>query len=182
LKTLSSFDEATAPKLTDFDTNGAPPVIATDPAGGTNKVLKVFKFALPAPGSEQWAGVTVSKGANTSIPAIPFTATAKTMTVRVYCPAVGVRVRLKVEDASNAGVSVETDAITTSAGAWETLTFNFANPGLAPPVGGGPTAALDLSKTYNKVSIFSDFGLGNGGSGPLPADRVYYYDDITFVP
>jgi Bacterial Ig-like domain len=178
---LLSFDEATAPKLTDFGTNGAPPVIATDPTGGTNKVLKVTKYALPAPGSEQWAGVTVSTGANDSIAAIPFTAAAKTITMRVYSPAVGVRVRLKVENAGNGGVSVETDALTTTSGAWETLSFNFANPGLSPPVGGGPTAALDLAQTYNKLSIFSDFGIGNGGSAPLPADRVYYYDDIRFV-
>jgi hypothetical protein len=178
---LITFDETPAPKLTDFGVNGAPPVIATDPAGGTNKVLKVFKYALPAPGSEQWAGVTVSTGANDSIPAIPFTASAKTMTVRAYSPAVGVRVRLKVENATNNGISVETDAITTTSGAWETLTFNFANPGTSPPVGGGATSPLDLTKTYNKISIFSDFGIGSGGSAPLPADRVYYYDDISFV-
>jgi exo-beta-1,3-glucanase (GH17 family) len=177
---LITFDEVPSPKLTDFGTNGAPPVIATDPAGGTNKVLKVFKYALPAPGSEQWAGVTVSTGANDSIPAIPFTATAKKMTVRVYSPAVGVRVRLKVENALDNTITCETDAITTKSGQWETLTFDFANPALNPPVGGGPTASLDLTKTYNKISIFSDFGIGNGGSAPLPADRVYYYDDITF--
>jgi hypothetical protein len=135
---------------------------------------------LPAPGSEQWAGVTVSTGANDSIPAIPFTATAKKMTVRVYSPAVGVRVRLKVENALDNTITCETDAITTKSGQWETLTFDFANPALNPPVGGGPTASLDLTKTYNKISIFSDFGIGNGGSAPLPADRVYYYDDITF--
>ena len=178
---LITFDEATPPKLSDFGVNGAPPVIATDPVGGTNKVLKVFKYQLPAPGSEQWAGVTVSTGASDSIPAIPFSATNKSMTLRTYSPAVGVRVRLKVEDAANPGVSCETDAITTTSGAWETLTFNFANPGLNPPVGGGATAPLDLTKTYNKVSIFSDFGIGNGGSAPLPADRVYYYDDLSFV-
>ncbi len=178
---LITFDEATAPKLTDFGVNGAPPTIANDPTGGTNKVLRVVKYASPPPGSEQWAGVTVSTGANDSIPAIPFSSTAKTITMRVYSPAVGVRVRLKVENATNPGVSVETDAITTTSGAWETLSFNFANPGLSPPVGGGATAPLDLAQTYNKLSIFSDFGIGNGGSGPLPADRVYYYDDITFV-
>ena len=178
---LITFDGATAPTLTDFGVNGTPPAIVSDPAGGTNKVLKVFKFAAPPPGSEQWAGVTVSTGANASIPAIPFTATAKTITARIYSPAVGVRVRMKVENATNPGVSVETDAITTTSGTWETLTFNFANPGLSPPVGGGATAPLDLAQTYNKLSIFSDFGIGNGGSAPLPADRVYYYDDISFV-
>ncbi len=180
---IVSFDEIPPPKLTDFGVNGAPPVIANDPAGGANQVLKVFKYASPPPGSEQWAGVTVSTQTVPldSIPAIPFTATDTKMTVRAYSPAVGVRVRLKVEDASNPGISCETDAITTTGGAWETLTFDFANPGLSPPVGGGPTSPLDPSKTYNKVSIFSDFGIGNGGSAPLPEDRVYYYDDITFL-
>ncbi len=178
---LVTFDETTAPKLTDFGVNGAPPTIATDPAGGSNKVLRVVKYASPPPGSEQWAGVTVSTGANDSIPAIPFSATAKTITMRVYSPAVGVRVRMKVENAGNPGVSVETDALTTASGTWETLTFNFANPALNPPVGGGATAPLDLAQVYNKLSIFSDFGIGNGGLAPLPADRVYYYDDITFV-
>ena len=173
-----TFDEATAPTLTPFGVNTAPPEIVTDPSGGTNKVLKVYKV----PGSEQWAGVTVSTAASQAVGTIPFTATAKTMTLRVYSPAAGVRVRLKVENAGDSTITCETDAITTSAGAWETLTFNFANPGLAPPVGGGATAALNLTKTYNKVSIFSDFGLGAGGYAALPADRVYYFDTLTFVP
>ncbi|MCJ7450849.1 MAG: Ig-like domain-containing protein [Steroidobacteraceae bacterium] len=181
--TIITFDEVPPPKLTDFGVNGAPPVIANDPAGGANQVLKVFKYATPPPGSEQWAGVTVSTQTvpPDSIPAIPFTATDTKMTVRAYSPAVGVRVRLKVEDASQPGISCETDAITTTAGAWETLTFDFANPGTSPPVGGGATSPLDPSKTYNKISIFSDFGIGNGGSAPLPENRVYYYDDITFL-
>ena len=56
-----------------------------------------------------------------------------------------------------------------------------SNPGTNPPVGGGATAALNLANVYNKASLFFDFGLGNGGSGPLPADRVYYFDDLSFV-
>ena len=177
---LVSFDEATPPGLIEFGTNGAGALIAIDPTGGTNKVAKVFKYIA----SEQWAGTTVATvgvGTTNAIATIPFTATNKTMTVRVYSPAVGVRVRLKVENAANGGITVETDAITTMAGAWETLSFNFANPGTNPPVGGGATAALNLANTYNKASLFFDFGLGNGGSGPLPADRVYYFDDLSFV-
>ena len=173
-----TYDEATAPTLTPFGVNTAPPEIVTDPSGGTNKVLKVYKVL----GSEQWAGVTVSTAASQAVATIPFTATAKTMTLRVYSPAVGVRVRLKVENAGDNTISCETDAITTSAGAWETLTFNFANPGTSPPVGGGATAALNLTKTYNKVSIFSDFGLGAGGYAALPENRIYYFDTLTFVP
>ena len=177
---LVSFEEATPPGLIEFGTNGAGALIAIDPAGGTNKVAKVFKYIA----SEQWAGTTVATvgvGTTNAIATIPFSATNKTMTVRVYSPAVGVRVRLKVENAANGGITVETDAITTMAGAWETLSFNFANPGTNPPVGGGATAALNLANVYNKASLFFDFGLGNGGSGPLPADRVYYFDDLSFV-
>ena len=43
------------------------------------------------------------------------------MTLRVYSPDVGIPVRLKVEDRSNNTISVETEATTTVAGAWETL-------------------------------------------------------------
>jgi hypothetical protein len=173
-----SFDEATAPGLIEFGTNGGGPAIVVDPAGGTNKVAKIFKYV----GSEQWAGTTVTIAANSSVGTIGFTAAAKTMTARVYSPAIGVRVRLKVENAANGGISSETDALTTKSGAWETLTFNFANPGTSPP--NDPTkgtAALDLTKVYNKASIFFDFGLGNGGYAAMPADRIYYFDDLTFV-
>ncbi len=183
---LVTFDEATAPGLINFGTNGAGAALVADPAGGSNKVLKVFKYT----GSEQWAGTTVATvnvnpdgAANAGFNAvqrIPFSDSAKTMTVRVYSPAVGVRVRVKAENANDGAISVETDALTTVANAWETLTFDFNNPGKSPPVTGGATAALNVAQTYNKVSIFADFGLGNGGTGPLPADRVYYFDDIRF--
>ena len=174
-----SFDEATAPGLIEFGTNGGGPAIVVDPAGGTNKVAKIFKYVA----SEQWAGTTVTTiASNNSVGTIGFTAAAKTMTARVWSPAIGVRVRLKVENAANGGISTETDALTTKSEAWETLTFNFANPGTSPP--NDPTkgtAALDLTKVYDKVSIFFDFGLGNGGYGAMPANRIYYFDDLTFV-
>ena len=174
-----SFDEATAPGLIEFGTNGGGPAIVVDPAGGTNKVAKIFKYVA----SEQWAGTTVTTiASNNSVGTIGFTAAAKTMTARVYSPAIGVRVRLKVENASNPGITSETDALTTKSGAWETLTFNFANPGYAPPLDTTkPTAALDLTKVYNKASLFFDFGLGQGGYAAMPADRIYYFDDLTFV-
>ena len=174
-----SFDESTAPGLIEFGTNGGGPAIVVDPAGGTNKVAKIFKYVA----SEQWAGTTVTTiASNNSVGTIGFTAAAKTMTARVWSPAIGVRVRLKVENAANGGISTETDALTTKSGAWETLTFNFANPGTSPP--NDPTkgtAALDLTKVYDKVSIFFDFGLGAGGYGAMPANRIYYFDDLTFV-
>ena len=74
------------------------------------------------------------------------------MTVRVYSPSAGIKVRLKVEDAADGTHSAETDATTTVANAWETLTFDFANPAAG-------TAPLNFSYTYNKISIFFNFGV-----------------------
>lgn len=88
------------------------------------------------------------------------------MSVRVWSPDAGIPVRLKVENAGDGAVSVETEATTTVAGQWETLVFDFANE-----VAG--TSPLNLSATYNKVSIFFDFGTAGTG-------KVYYADDLTW--
>ena len=98
--------------------------------------------------------------------AIPFSVSAKTISVRVYSPDANTVVRLKVEDASNAGISVETEAMTTGVNTWETLAFNFANQ-----VDG--TAELNMANTYDKASIFFDFG--NAGTG-----KTYLWDDVVF--
>ena len=141
--------------------------VVTDPTGGTNKVAKVIKSAT----AELWAGTTMSTGASQSIATIAFSATAKTMTLRVYAPTAGVPIRLKVEDAADPTHSVETEAMTTLANAWQTLTFNFASQ--APG-----TAALNLAFTFNKASVFPNFGkTGAAGGG-----GTYYFDDLTFIP
>jgi len=120
--------------------------------------------------AESWAGTTVSTGPALSAGIIPFSTTSTRISVRVYSPRIGVVVRLKVEDASDPTRSVETEAVTTVANAWETLIFDFAKP-----VTG--TAPLNLSYTYNKLSIFFDFGKSgaDGGGG------TFYFDDIIFV-
>jgi hypothetical protein len=93
------------------------------------------------------------------------------MTVRVWSPDAGIQVRLKVEDAADPTKSVETEATVTTAAGWQTLTFNFANQ--APG-----TAALNLAYTYNKVSIFFNFGV----TGAVAGAKTYYFDDVAFVP
>lgn len=148
--------------LTGF--GGADPnTVETDPAGGTNKVAKVVKQAA----AEIWAGTTFSTGANASVGKIPFDASNTRMTVRVWVPATGLTVKLKAEDASNPAHSVETDATTSVANGWETLTFDFAQQSAG-------TAALDFAFTYDKLSIFFDFG--NTGT-----ERICYFDDVTFI-
>jgi hypothetical protein len=93
------------------------------------------------------------------------------MTVRVYSPRAGIPVRLKVEDAADPTHTAETEAIATVANAWQTLTFDFANP-----VPG--TAALNLAFTYNKVSIFFDFGTTGAAAGGA---YTYFFDDVLFI-
>ena len=143
--------------------------IVADPTLATNNVAKVIKSAT----AELWAGTTVSatsSGVATGFSSkIPFTATDTKMTVRVYSPDAGIKVRLKVEDYTDGTKSVETEATTTVANAWETLTFDFS----AQASG---TAALNLAYNYNKASIFFNFGV----TGATAGEKTYYFDDMQF--
>ena len=149
--------------LTDFGGNYS--MLTVDPAGGTNLVAQSIKSIS----AELWAGTTMGTGFATPI---PFDANATQMSVRVYAPSAGIPIRLKVEDATDATISVETEAMTTVANAWDTLVFDFSNP-----VAG--TAALNLANTYDKASIFFYFGTTGMDAG---ADTTYYWDDVMFVP
>jgi len=137
--------------------------IAPDPAGAMNRALRVVKTA----GAQTWAGTTL--GGNGLVNAIPFAANANIMEVRVYSPAAGTPILLKVEDATDGSISVETFDTTTVANAWETLTFDFTKNASGTP-------AIDYNQTYDKVSIFFNFGISPG------ADEVYYADDVVFNP
>lgn len=140
--------------------------VQPDPTNASNNVARVRRSAT----AETYAGTTVSTGVNLTAGTIPFTATDTTMTVRVYSPSAGIPVRLKVEDAANPTRSVETEALTAAAGAWETLTFDFANQ-----VAG--TAPLNLAWTYDKVTIFFNFGKTGAQAGA----QTFYFDDVAFV-
>lgn len=143
--------------VTDFGGNSSEDAI--DPASASNNVKKTTK----GNGAEVWAGTTI--GTPSGFPQkIPFTATATKMSVRVYSPAAGIPVLLKVEDHTDGGIFVEKLATTTVANAWETLEFDF-NTG---------TPALNLSRNYDKASIFFDFGTNGNG-------KVFYWDDVQMV-
>lgn len=152
-------DPAVNYAVTDFGGNQS--VTDVDPANAGNKVKKTTKTN----GAQTWAGTTMGAGFTS---ALPFSATATQMTVRVYSPAAGLPVRLKVEDRNDNTRSVETEKLTTVANAWETLVFDFANQASG-------TAALNLTYTYNMASIFFDFNTAGNGS-------VFYWDDVTFLP
>jgi hypothetical protein len=146
-------------EVTDFGNNQT--IAAVDPTNGGNNVKKTTKIN----GAETWAGTTIGAGFTSRI---PFTASVTQMSVRVYSPAAGIRVRLKVEDRTNNTRSVETEAMTQAANTWETLVFDFANQSSG-------TAAMNLSFNYDMASIFFDFG--NPGTG-----KIFYWDDVKFLP
>ena len=148
--------------LTDFGGNESE--IVTDPTDGTNKVVETIKTVS----AELWAGTTVGGEIGFANP-IPFTSSATTMSVRVWSPTAGTPIRLKVEDAGDPTISVETETNTTVASEWETLVFDFSNE-----VTG--TATLNLSSNYNKASIFFNFGTTGGDAG----EQTYYWDDVEF--
>ncbi len=138
-------------------------VDANDPTVASNKVKKTTK----PNGAEVWAGTTIGTPAGFSAK-IPVTASYAKMSMRVYSPAAGLHIRLKIEDHNNRNIEVETEAITTVANAWETLTFDFTAPFAGTP-------ALNAANTYDKASVFFDFGTAGNG-------KVFYWDDVKFVP
>ena len=141
----------TALGMVDFGTLGI--AVANDPADATNKVAKLTKST----GSETWAGVTVHLGgAGNSVARID---PALGITLRVYSPAVGKTIMVKIEDASNDTLNVEASATSTKAGEWETLTFTYAS--------------ANAATTYNKVSVFPGFG--------TKLNEVYYIDELKYT-
>lgn len=160
--TLTFDDSAVTYTLRDF--GGAASTVTNDPAGGSNMVVQVVRSAA----AETFAGTVVSTLANEAVGVIPLDAMNTTMTVRVYSPAAGIPVRLKIENSLFPAVSVETEASTTTANAWETLTFDFTNE-----VSG--TAAFDAAATYDKIVVFFNFGTDGATAG----EQTFYFDDVA---
>lgn len=157
-----TFDAAnTDYTVTDFGNNST--VDAVDPGNAANKVKKTTKQG----GAEVWAGTTIGTPAGFATK-VPITAAFAQMSLRVYSPAAGLTIKLKLEDHTNGAKSVETDVVTTVANAWETLTFNFLNNSAGTP-------AFNATTNYDKASVFFDFGVAGSG-------KVFYWDDLKLVP
>ena len=149
-------------ELTFTDFGGTFTQFVQDPTDATKTVASTTKGAT----AEEWAGTTIDAG-----PVIfPLTETATTMTVRVYSPATDMVVRLKLEESGDATHTVETDAVTTVADEWETLTFDFSNQAEG-------TAELDTSYVFDKLSIFFNKGV----TGTVAGEVIFYWDSLTWV-
>lgn len=153
-----TFDEPNV-NYTHTDFEGAVTIDAVDPVNFLNKV----KMTTKPVGAQLWAGTTVGTAAGFAT-VIPISANNKKMTLKVYSPAAGIPVNLKIEDHRDPTKSVETTTLTTVANTWETLVFDFANQN-------NGTAALNLSYNYDKASVFFDFL-------QTPNGKVFYWDDL----
>ncbi|MGM0566019.1 MAG: T9SS type A sorting domain-containing protein [Bacteroidota bacterium] len=156
-------DEDVTYALTDFGGNASE--IVVDPTDENNMVAKTIKTES----AETWAGTTVGGTEGFETP-IPFEEGATVMKVAVWSPEEGTPIRLKVEDASDGEISVETEANTTVAEAWEVLEFDFSEEAEG-------TAEINYDNTYNKASIFFNFGTDGGTAG----EQTYYWDDMVFA-
>jgi len=75
--------------------------------------------------------------------------------MKVWSPVAGTNVLVKLEDKTNTGINVEVGATTTSAGAWEELTFDFAS---------------DQSGKYDRIILFFELNTNTA--------ETYYIDDF----
>ncbi|MCB0736399.1 MAG: T9SS type A sorting domain-containing protein [Bacteroidetes bacterium] len=146
----------------DFEGNSSE--IVADPKNASNNVLKSIKKIDGKP----WAGTTLSTGAGLA-KAAPFSKDSNLVSVDVLSPDTGIMVRLKFEDANDNTHTVETEAKVTKANEWETLVFDFSKQA-------ANTAAINYTYTFNKVSIFYNFGVDGATAG----EKTYYCDNVRF--
>ena len=161
-----TFDEAGVDySLVDFE--GTASSVVEDPIVPGNMVAQTVRGA----GGQTFAGTTITA------PGPPQTGFANrialsedrsVITMRVWSPAAGIPVRMKIEDANDGNISVETEANTTVAMQWETLSFDFKNQAT-------DTAPVNYASFYNKLTVFFNFGTVPG------ADATYFWDDVILA-
>ncbi len=144
--TTLTFDEATPPTFAGFD-GAEGSSIAAGPAGGSGNALKILRT-----GGKAWAGAGIS-GLTLNV-----SATVNSVSARVYSPAAGKRVVLKLENsATPPAATAEIDARETVVAGWQTLTWVI-------PAG-------DIGPARSKIVFLPD--LGTVGTG-----EAFYFDDI----
>jgi hypothetical protein len=143
--------------MTDFGGNSSS--LAEDPENTANTVAKVIKTT----GSATWAGTTIGTNLGFATP-LPLTSTETKVSVMVYSPTSGIQIRLKAEDHNDPTLTVETEATTITANAWEELVFDFSNVATG-------TNPYNPATTFDKVSVFFNFNIPG-------TDKVYYFDNV----
>ncbi len=147
---LLSFDEAT-PAFTGMGAyGGALPSVDAAPAGGSGNALKIVKPVNPG---TTWGGVYFGTAT------IPFTATRKKISARVYSTQAASVIKFKVEIPGGSNVEIAS-APTGAANTWNTVTWDFS--------------AVDITKAYQTIAITPD-------PDAVTSGQTYYIDDITLL-
>lgn len=134
--------------------NGGNASVVSNPAsGGINTSSKVGKM-VKGPGGELWGGSYLE------LPSPINFGAGTTVRMKVYSPRVNAKVLLKVENASNPGISFEKEVLTSKANEWEDLVFDYSS--------------INTGNQYHKVVIIFDLGTVGDGS----SNFTYYFDDI----
>lgn len=135
--------------FTDFG-NATVTVIDNPHSEGINTSSKVGQF-VKNPSAETWAGsfIVVDEPIDFS--------TFTTLKMKVWSPAVGSTIIMKLENAADATIFHEVQVQTTVANGWEDLNFNFAG--------------ADMNAEYSKIVLFFNFGVSGNG-------ETFYFDDI----
>jgi hypothetical protein len=120
---------------------------STDGINPSDKVVQVTQ----TPGLEPWAGIFFDLSSK-----IDFS-TYQAVKIKVYSPAVGQMINLKLEDSADGSISSEVSMPTTVANEWEELIFSFSSN--------------DTDK-FDRFVLFFDF------QGPKDTETVHYFDEI----
>lgn len=137
------------------DFGGATASVVNNPnPGGINNSAKVGQF-VKNPGAETWAGSILTLDAPIDFASMHY------FRMKVWSPAAGIPVLLKVENLTDGGIWHEVQVTTTVANAWEYLTFDFSG--------------VNTAQSYHKVIVFFNFGSVGAGD-------TYYFDDINLIP
>ena len=128
-------------------------VIPNSDTSGINTSATVAEF-VKTPGAEVFAGTVL-----TLDNPIDFTQFQK-IRFKAWSPIAGATVKLKLENATDASIATEVDAVINAANEWETLLYDFS--------------AADLTQDYSKVIVFFDFGNNGGGD-------TFYWDDVELT-
>jgi hypothetical protein len=149
-----NFESSTVALKAFGDNGGGYAVIDVDPTNSANKVAKFVKKS----GDMVYFGAAVDSTGAGTVDQVVLTTTQKTFTLRVYSPAAGETILLKLAQGLNGAANTEMQATTTKANAWETLTFVFPGTG-----------------TYKEIDIFPHFNTA------VTADTTFYFDDLLFT-
>lgn len=137
--------------FTNFD-GGNATVINNPDASGINTSAKVGRMIKGA--GQPWGGSWIGLSSP-----INFSG-SKVFKMKVWSPRVGAKVLLKVENQTDGGINFEREVATTTANAWEELSFDFSS--------------INTANTYQKIVLIFDLGTVGDGS----SNFTFYFDDI----